>query len=406
MTTIGPDVLAIHGGPKVRPEPMPPRMAFGSDEFRVAIDELFEHYRDRRVDPGYQDTFERRYTDAFVRYIGVPGYADAVSTGSAALFVAIAALQLPRGSHVIVSPITDPGTITAIILNNLVPVLADAMPASYNMGVEQFAARITDATRALVLVHAAGQAAPVDAMLPLALERGILVIEDCSQAHGATLRGRQVGTFGDIAAFSTMYRKAHATGGCGGVVFTRDLERHRLGRAYADRGKPFWQEGFDDKDPTSFLFPALNFNIDEMSCAIGVQSLAALDHVIRRRRAFVDALRESLRRHSAACTLYPLSGNDSPFFLPIFVDTARIRCSKREFARAVRAEGIDLNPHYMYVVGEWPWVQPYLADAFACTNAIACRDSSFNILLNEHYGRREVEDITAAIVKVERHFAC
>lgn len=397
--------LAIHGGPKVRSTPMPPRLAFGDDEFRKAVEEVFDHYRARNLDFGYQDTFERLYTEAFVRYLEVDGFADAVNTGTAALFVAIAALQLPPGSHVIVSPITDPGTINAIILNQLVPVLADSSPRSYNIGVEQFEERITDQTRAVIVVHAAGQAAPIDLITQVARDRGLLVLEDCSQAHGAKLKGRKVGTFGDIAAFSTMYRKAHATGSCGGVIFTPNRELYKLVRAYADRGKPFWSENFDDKDPTNFLFPALNFNIDEISCAIGLKSLEKLDNTIQRRLAFLRALAVALSARSEVCSPSNLSDDDSPFFFPIFVDTSKITCSKKEFAQAVRSEGIDLNPHYMYVVSEWPYAHPYLADQFECRNAADCRNNSFNILLNENYGMQEVEDIVAAILKVEQAYS-
>jgi perosamine synthetase len=396
--------LAIYGGPKVRSKPMPSRMAFGEESFRQAIDDLFDHYRARSADFGYQDTYEALYTDAFVRYLGAGGYADAVNTGTAALFVALAALQLPAGSHVIVSPITDPGTINAIILNQLVPVLADCSPNSYNVGAEQFAERISDKTRAAIIVHAAGRAAPIDSITEIARERGILILEDCSQAHGAKLNGRKVGSYGDIAAFSTMYRKAHATGSCGGVVFTTSEERYRLVRAYADRGKPFWEKDFNDKDPTGFLFPALNFNIDEISCAIGIKSLEKLDDTIRKRLSFIRALAAGISASSEVCSPSAITDDDSPFFYPVFVDSSKLTCSKEEFALAVRSEGIDLNPHYMYVVSEWPYVQPYLSDRFECRNASECRNNSFNILLNEKYGEQEASDIVEAILKVERYY--
>jgi perosamine synthetase len=398
------DNLAVTGGPKTRTEPMPPRMAFGGDEFPAAVEEVFAHYRARKADFGYQDTFERLYTDAFVRYMEVDGYADAVNTGTAALFVAIAALQLPAGSEVLVSPITDPGTINAIILNGLRPRLVDSSPGSYNVGVAEIEPRIGDQTRAMVIVHAAGKPAPIDEIVRLARERGLLVVEDCSQAHGSRWEGHRIGTFGDIAAFSTMYRKAHATGSCGGVIFTRSQERYNLVRAYADRGKPFWQDGFNDKDPTTFLFPALNFNIDEISCAIGLKSLERLETTRQRRIAFLEAFNDALRQASEVCTPSSVSTDDSPFFHPIFVDPRRLTCSVRDFANAVRSEGIDVNPHYDYVVCEWPYVRPYLADEFECRNAIECRDNSFNLLLNENYGEQEVRDIVRAIVKVEKAY--
>jgi len=108
---------------------MPGRFAFGDAEL-AAVQDVFSYYRERNLDFGYQGHFEERYCEACVRYLGAPGYADAVATGTAALFVAVAALQLPRGSQVVVSPITDPGTINAIILNGCAPVLMDSMPGN------------------------------------------------------------------------------------------------------------------------------------------------------------------------------------------------------------------------------------------------------------------------------------
>ncbi len=396
--------LAIDGGPRVRSRPMPPRLALGEAE-RAAVTEVLDYYRARGLDPGYQGHFERLYTDAFVASMGGGGFADAVSTGTVAVYLAIAALGLAKGSQVIVSPITDPGTLAAIIHNGLVPVLADCKPGSYNIGAPQVAARTTGRTSAVVVVHAAGQATEIDAIKAFAGERGLRVVEDCSQSHGALWQGRPVGTFGDIAAFSTMYRKAHVSGGAGGMVYSPDQELHRLALAHADRGKPRWRSDFDDRDPSGYLFPALNHHTDEISCAIGLASLQRLGDTIRRRRAFVAELAALLEESSTTCRACGVSEADSPFFLPVSVDVGRITCSKIDFAEAVRAEGIDLNPHYRYLVGEWPWVRPYLSDGFDCPNAAAVRDGSFNVYLNENHGRGEAEDIAAAIRKVETHYA-
>ncbi|MFQ5955051.1 MAG: DegT/DnrJ/EryC1/StrS family aminotransferase [Kiloniellales bacterium] len=394
--------LAVHGGEPVRREPMPPRFAVGPEE-RKMIEEALAYYQSGGEDPGYQGHFEERYCRAFAEAMD-GGYADAVATGTAALYVALAALDLPQGGEVLVSPITDPGTLSAIILNRLVPRLADSAPGSYNMGVDEMLTRLTPGTCAVLVVHAAGRAAGIDGIVAEASARGLRVIEDCSQAHGARHSGQPVGTFGDIAAFSTMYRKAHITGGCGGVVFTRDRELYRRALAHADRGKPRWRPDFDDRDPTGFLFPALNLHADELSCAIGLASLERLPETIRRRTAFVAEAAELIETRSAACRACPHSPDDSPFFHPVLVDADRLSCTKRTFAEAVRAEGIGLNPHYQYVVCEWPWVKRYLADGFDCPNARDIRDRSFNLYLNENYGRREAEDIAVAIAKVEDYF--
>ncbi|MEX2008638.1 MAG: DegT/DnrJ/EryC1/StrS family aminotransferase [Dongiaceae bacterium] len=395
--------LAIHGGEPVRKQPMPPRSALGEAEVRM-IAQALAYYREHEADPGYQGAFEKLYTDAFVAKMG-GGHADAVATGTAALYVALAALALPEGSEVIVSPITDPGTISAIVLNRLVPRLADSAPGSFNMGLEQFVERLTPKVGAVLLVHALGQPADIVGIAAAARARGIRVIEDCSQAHGARVKGRPVGNFGDIAAFSTMYRKAHMSGGSGGVVYSRDLDLFRRALAHADRGKPSWREDFDDRDPSGFLFPALNLHTDEISCAIGLASLARLTDTVLRRLGFVAELTGRLRDKARLCRPHGYSPSDSPFVFPILLDPDRIACGKTDFAEAVRAEGIGLNPHYRYVVADWPWVKPHLADGFDTPNARAIRDRSFNLYLNENYGRQEVDDCVAAIVKVERHFA-
>jgi dTDP-4-amino-4,6-dideoxygalactose transaminase len=394
--------LAILGGDPVRRERMPPRRALGDAEVRM-IQEVISYYRENEVDPGYQGPFEKLYTDAFVAMMG-GGYADAVATGTASLFIGLAALDLPQGSEVLVSPITDPGSISAIILNGLKPRLCDSKPDSYNIGVAQVRERLGPNVSAILLVHAAGQAAEADKIVAEAHARGVRVIEDCSQSHGAKIAGRPVGTFGDIAAFSTMYRKAHMTGPSGGVVYCRDLELFRKALAHADRGKPRWREDFSDRDPSTYLFPALNHHSDEISCAIGVASLGRLNSTILQRLSFVSDVVAGLAEHAKICRPCSYSPADSPFFFPIVVDTERIGCSKIEFAEAVLKEGIDLNPHYRFVVDEWPWVQPYLADGFKTENARSIRDRSFCLYLNENYGEREAADTVEAILKVERHF--
>ncbi|MGO9698369.1 MAG: DegT/DnrJ/EryC1/StrS family aminotransferase [Xanthobacteraceae bacterium] len=395
--------LAIHGGERVRKTPMPARLALGENERQMVL-AVLDYYRERNLDPGYEGHFEQTYCRAFAEMMG-GGYADAVATGTSALYIAIAALDLPKGSEVIISPITDPGSLAAIVLNGLKPRLADSKPGSYNIGVEQFAARITPNVKGAMIVHAAGQATEIDKIVEVAQAHGIKVVEDCAQAHGAMVRAKRVGVFGDIAAFSTMYRKAHMTGPSGGVVFTRNLELHRLAVAHADRGKPRWRDDFSDRDPSAYLFPALNHNTDEISCAIGLASLGRLRSTIVSRLAFVSDFVARLVDASTVCSPYPFSPTASPFFYPVMVDCNAITCSKTEFAEAVRAEGVDLNPHYKFVVSDWPYIRPYLADDFDAPNAHDICDRSFNLYLNEHYGEREARDIVKAIVKVEKHFA-
>lgn len=394
--------LACMGGTPVRTKPMPCRQALGIQE-ELSLQSVLEWYRAQGEDPGYQGKFEEEYCEAFVEFQG-GGYADVVATGTVSLFVALLALELPAGSHVLVSPITDPGTLSAIIYAGLKPKLMDATLGNFNIAPAQVFDRITENVSCVLVVHTAGQAVEIDSIVTYCRKKGIKVLEDCSQAHGAKWGGKKVGTFGDIAAFSTMYRKASITGSTGGVVYTLNKDLYHKALAYADRGKPRWQVNFDDRNPNHFLFPALNLHANELGCAIGIASLKRLPETIQNRLYYAQQVSMLLNKHSEVCFTHIVSNDDSPFYCPIFVDISRIRCSKTEFATAVLAEGIGLNPHYQYLVQDWPWIQPYLVDNFACDNARHARDSAFCLYLNENYRESEIIDTIKAILKVEQHF--
>lgn len=395
--------LAISGGTPVRQTPMPPRNAIGEAE-KNAIWSVIDHYAELGLDPGYQGLFEERYCAEFAQYLG-GGYADAVATGTIALHIALRALDLPEKSSVLVSPITDPGSISAIIEAGLVPKLVDARGAGYNASAMDFSERLSEDVSAFFVIHASGKSTDIDAISALADEHGVKVLEDCSQSHGASLDGRKIGSFGDIAGFSTMYRKLSISGASGGLVFSRNEELYQRALAIADRGKPRWLPGFDDRDPNQFLFPSLNYHTDEISCAIGSASLARLDDVRSRRITYAERVEEQISASSNICSVLPFTSEDAPFIIPVFVNSDGLSCTKTEFAEAILAEGINLNPRYMYLVANWPWLRDYLADDFDPVEARRKIDSSFCLYVNENYGEQEVLDTVEAILKIEQHFA-
>lgn len=364
---------------------------------------VFRHYAKEGKDFGYQGYFEEKYCRAWVDYLGRRGFADGVATGTAAVYAGLAALRLPAGSEVGVSPITDPGTVNAIILNGLVPVLVDAMPGSYNIGPEQLSRAMSPKMRALVVVHCHGMAAPISGLVALARTRRVAVMEDCSQAHGATWKGRQVGTFGDLAAFSTMYRKNHSSGGCGGLVYTRSRRLYDQVRAAADRGKPFFRRGFDEKNPGQFLFPALNLNMDEISASVGLANLGKLDGVNDRRRQLVFRLQKNLRQNSRRFSLDNWSDADAPFFVPVHLREGPAGAAEAA-GRWLARQGVPVNSKYRYVVSEWPYLRRYLRGNRQTPNARATRNGSFNLLLHERWSPADIDFISERLINYESKF--
>jgi len=395
------EILAINGGTPVRATPMPGRRLFDEAALK-AVQSVFERAWEKDVDFGFHGEAEERYTQAFTAFQG-GGFADAVSSGTAGIYLALKALDIPAGSEVVVPPVTDPGGVTPVVLTGLKPVVADAREGGFNLGVRQIEQVITSRTKALIVAHIGGVPAAMDEIVAVCQQHRLKLIEDCSQAHGAEYHGKKVGTFGDVAVFSTMFTKAHASGGCGGLVYVKDETLYWRVLSFADRGKNFLDADFDPRNLSRNLFPALNFNQDELSCAIGLASLQKLPHILARRNEIIQSINAGL---SASRIVRPVVRDDditvSPFFHTLTVAADRITVSKEAFARAIMAEGIPLNPDYKQVVSEWTWFRPHLAAASHTPNAVAFRDTSFNILFHENYREQDVADIVNAILKVER----
>ena len=123
--------LAIHGGKKQRLKPMPQREAFGDLEVSK-LNEVVKYYRDLKIDPPYSGKFEEKFCKEFVKYMGGNGYADAVTSGTAAIYTSLRALNLPRKSEVLITAVTDCGPLNCIIIQGLTPKIVDTAKNSYN----------------------------------------------------------------------------------------------------------------------------------------------------------------------------------------------------------------------------------------------------------------------------------
>ena len=404
--------LALHGGVPVREKPLPPRGHIGTEEKEAVI-----AYLDRVIASGtlgaYQGEEEEAYCAQFAEYLG-GGYADAVSSGSTAIYVALKALQLEAFSEVIIGPFTDPGGMMPIPLQNMVPMIADSAPGSYNTGPEQIEELISDRTSAVIVPHIAGEPADMGGIMEVARRHGIPVIEDCAQAHGTRFKGQLVGSFGDISAFSTMSGKHHSSGGQGGMVFTRDEALYQSVRRMADRGKPhFLPEGATNIQAT------LNFNQTDLAAVVGQVQLRKLPEMVERRRAIVGQLIEGIA--DLEMIALPQGGRDfesSYWFLPVAFYPERAACDKETFCESLRAEGLPVTDDYrsgmphrqtwymerrVFGSSGYPWASPlYKGDPnreFPCPNAQAMLKSHFTMSLHENWGTREIDDVIAIFHK-------
>ncbi len=215
----------------------------------------------------------------FAEYIGAR-HAIGVGSGTEALHLALLALGIGAGDEVITVPNTAVATVAAIELTGARAVLCDVRADSMLIDTDKLARTITPLTRAIIPVHLFGQSADLDPILEIARAKKVFVLEDCAQAHGATYRGKRVGTFGDIAAFSFYPTKNLGAYGDGGAIVTNDAklaERVNLLRQYG------WRERYSSD------IKGMNSRLDEMQAAILRVKLRHLDawNAARRERAAI-----------------------------------------------------------------------------------------------------------------------
>lgn len=167
-------------------------------------------------------SFERRFGEAYARYHGVP-YCVPTASGSASLSIALEALGVGRGDEVLVPGMTWVACASSVAALGALPVLVDIDPSTLCMSVDAARAALTERTQAIMLVHLFCACCDLDAFLELSRDTGVPILEDCAQAHGASWRGRKVGTHGAVGTFSMQHSKV-LTAGEGGAVITSDPE--------------------------------------------------------------------------------------------------------------------------------------------------------------------------------------
>ena len=243
----------------------------------------------------------RRFESEFAAWTGT-AHAVALANGTLALEAALIELDIGPGDEVIVTPRTFLASVSCVVTVGATPVFADVDPESQNISAQTISAVVTERTRAIICVHLAGMPCHMDPIMALASERGIKVIEDCAQAHGAVYRGRRVGSIGHIGAWSFCQDKIITTGGEGGMVTTNDPALWALMWSRKDHGKS-WEAVYERRHLPGFRWVhesfGTNWRMIEMQAAIGRIQLGRMPEWHARRAANAQRLAEVCRRFPA-----------------------------------------------------------------------------------------------------------
>jgi perosamine synthetase len=282
----------------------------------------------------YLDEFERRWAE----YCGMK-HGVAVSSGTAALDVAVSCLRLRPGDEVILPSFTIVSCAQAITKHGGLPVLVDCDPETWCLDIGQVAARITSRTRAVMVVHMYGHPADMDALRELADRHGLVLIEDAAEAHGAEYKGRRCGGLGDISCFS-FYANKIITTGEGGMILTDDDDWARHARAYRNlcfRGeRRFYHEELGE-----------NYRMTNMQAALGVAQLDRVDEIVAHKRLMAAAYTERLRSCEAVQLPTERKWARSTFWMyGVVVDGDR-GIAAADLAKRLTALGVQTRPFFL-----------------------------------------------------------
>ncbi|GGD47329.1 DegT/DnrJ/EryC1/StrS family aminotransferase [Paenibacillus nasutitermitis] len=404
--------LAIHGGSKVKTTPFGTGKRFGLEEAKELLEALeqntlFYHFGGK----------VKRFLGDFNDIYGVK-HSVATSSGTAAIHVALGVAGIAVGDEVITSPITDQGTLVGILYQNAIPVFADLDPHTYNLDPKSVEARITPRTKAILVVHLAGNPCDMDAIMAIADKYGLKVIEDCAQSYLSRYKGRLVGTIGDYGCFSTNDFK-HISTGDGGIVTINSGSEEDYFRTHAFADKNYQRFGTSVVRDLSFLAP--NYRMTELQGAVGIAQLKKLQWICDKRRAYGDRLTAGICDLPGIHPHQVTAGSESSYwFYMLRVDETQLSCTRDEFAEALSAEGISCGAGYIsqpvYMQPMFQKKQAYKGSHFPfdlsdcsydeglCPNAEEILKSGVRLPVNEFFTEDDVEDMIQGIRKVALYY--
>jgi len=407
--------LALFGGAPVKTTPFGSGNRFGEEEL-VQLKEALEqqtlfYWQGKKV---------KGFCEKLAGIYGME-YCVAASSCTAAIHVALGALGVTEGDEIIVPPITDIGTVIGVLYQNAIPIFADLDPHTYNFDPKSVEEKITDKTKAIMVVHLAGNPADMDAIMDIARRHNVYVIEDCAQSWLSYYKGKLVGTMGDISCFSTNEFK-HISTGDGGAVLTNDETLYRKAFKFADKNYDRLGDGAAVRN-CEFLAP--NYRMTELQGAVGIAQLDKLEAICTRRNIIGDRITEGI---SGLKGVYPpkvLEGCKSSYwFYMMQINAQEAGVHASEFAKALSAEGLPASHGYIPTcVYEYPLfteknIYPGTGAPFdskyygkeieykkgMCPTAEYILDSAVKFSISEFYTDSDVDEMIRAIRKVADYY--
>jgi perosamine synthetase len=394
------EVLAVEGGTPVRNTMLPyGRQSISEDDIQAVVDVL-------RSDWLTTGPKVAEFEEALAACVGAK-YAVAFSSGTAALHGAVFAAGLKPGDEAITSPLTFAATANCVLYQGARPVFADVSPDTLNLDPDRFAERITPSTRAVLPIDYAGHPADLDPILDLADRHGLTVIEDACHALGAEYKGRRTGSIAHMSVFS-FHPVKHVATGEGGMVTTDRADLAESLRRFRNHGisSDARQRHASGQWHYEMVLLGFNYRLTDVACALGISQLKNLEANLARRREI--AARYSSAFRNTAGVIVPTGRpqvNPAWHLYPIRINPALLNTDRAHVFRALRAENIGVNVHYIPV-----HMHPYYRDQFGYRGgeypvAEVAYEQLISLPMFHGMTDQDVQDVIDALAKVMNHYA-
>jgi len=394
-TSVSPQALAINGGSPVRSTFLPyGRQAIDEADVQAVVEVLRSDWLTTGPKVG-------EFEEAFAERVGA-AHAVSVSSGTAALHAAAFAAGLKAGDEAITTPLTFAATANCVLYQGATPVFADVCADTLNLDPAEVAKKISAKTRAILPVDYAGHPADLVAIVDIARKHDLLVIEDACHALGAEYGGRRVGSIADMTVFS-FHPVKHITTGEGGMVTTNDPKLAETLRRFRNHGisSDARQRQSAGRWHYEMVLLGFNYRLPDIVCALGIEQLRKLDPNLKRRREI------AAQYTSAFCEIPGVippevraEANPAWHLYPIRLDLTKLTADRAQIFRALRAENIGVNVHYIPV-----HLHPYYRERFAYKGGeFPVAESAYERLISlpmfHAMTGQDVKDVIVAVNKV------
>jgi perosamine synthetase len=398
-----PEPLAIHGGTPVREKLLPyGRQSLDDGDIQAVVEVLKSDWLTTGPKVG---EFEERFA-AWV----CAKHAVSFSSGTAALHGAAFAAGLGPGDVAITTPMTFCATANCILYQGATPVFADVLPDTLNLNPDEVSQKITSRSssrvKAIIAVDYAGHPAALDELGMLAKECGAILIEDACHALGAEFRGKRVGGIAGMTVFS-FHPVKHLTTGEGGMVATNDARLAETLRRFRNHG--ISSEARERHQAGQWFYEMVllgfNYRLTDIACALGLSQLERLAANLAQRRE-IAAQYTSTFRDLPAIEVPSVRENVNPAWhlYPVRLKLEMLSAGRSEIFRALRAEKIGVNVHYIPVHRH-----PYYRERFGSNENYPVAEDAYERLISlpmfHSMTSQDVEDAMHALRKVVLHYS-